>query len=196
MRQHSALPRSFYDRDTRIVAKALIGCVLEHKTEKGIIAGRISETEAYMTGDPAAHSFKGKTPRNAAVFGPPGHAYVYFTYGMHYCFNAVTRKEGLGEAVLIRALEPLSGISAMEQHRGTKDLHNLCSGPAKLVQALAIGRDDNGRDLTKGNLRILPSGSYPGWKKQKINATPRIGISKAVDKKWRYVVEQKRKKKY
>ena len=179
-----ALPRGFYDRDTRVVARALLGCVLAHDHT----AGRIIETEAYLADDPASHSHNGKTARNSSMFGPPGHAYVYFTYGMHHCVNVVTRREGTGEAVLIRALEPLDGIELMKRRR--KGADHLCSGPAKLTQALAITRAHDGADLTRGALRILPPESYPGWSgKEKILTTPRIGITKAIEKKWRCVVQ-------
>ena len=166
-------------------AQALLGAVLWHKTEDGITAGRIVETEAYLFGDPACHASRGMTPRNAVMFGPPGRAYVYFIYGMHLCFNVVTRPKGMGEAVLIRALEPLEGVDLMRRRRKTTDERHLCNGPSKLVMALGIRRDQNGEGLQRGNLRLLTAESYPGENARNppaIKASPRIGISAA--KEW------------
>jgi len=162
---------SFFSKPTLNLAKSLLGSYLIHKTPQGIISGIIIETEAYLNDDPASHSFNGKTKRNSPMFLPPGHVYIYFTYGMHYCFNIVSNKEGIGEAILIRSLEPLKGINLMKNRRKTQDLHNLCSGPAKLVQALGITKDQNSLPL-QGNLKIIP-------KEQSftIVTTTRIGIS-------------------
>lgn len=170
--KNKILDQSFYNRNTIEVAKDLLGCILVNKTEDGITTGKIVEVEAYVTGDPASHSYRGKTSRNKAMFGPPGHAYVYFIYGMYHCFNMVTREEGIGEAVLFRALEPLDGINLMKKRRYTNDLHNLCSGPAKLVQAMGIESYYNNMNATKGDFFI----SDKIDKNVEIIETTRIGI--------------------
>ena len=180
----SPLPREFYAAPALEVGKNLLGKVLIHRTEKGIISGRIVETEAYTSDDPACHACRGMTKRNAVMFGQAGHAYVYFTYGMYFCFNVVTGHEGVGEAVLIRAAEPLEGIELMKANRGTDDPTNLTSGPGKLCQAFAINRDQNGLDLTEGELTIVDD----GWKPSEIITSARIGIRLAADRPWRFYV--------
>ena len=187
------LPRSFYERDAITVATGLLGCCLVHREDGFVTAGRIVETEAYLQGDPAAHSFRGRTPRTSVLFGPPGHAYVYFVYGMHWCMNVVT---GTGEdrgAVLLRALEPVEGIPAMEERRKTKELRLLCSGPARLAQALAITGEFNGSSLLTGPLRIVSKDRSPvdGTRgTEEIVQTTRVGISKAQDKPYRFYLKR------
>lgn len=178
------LPGEFYARDTVTVARELLGCLLVHRTPQGITAGFIVETEAYLQGDPACHASRGMTPRNSPMFGPPGFAYVYFTYGMHYCFNVVSAAEGVGEAVLIRALEPVLGIDLMQQRRGREDVRDLCSGPAKLTQAMAIGREHNRLDLTWGELFICS-----GKAAAPLVTTTRVGIREGAELPLRFYLQ-------
>ncbi len=174
--------RSFYARPVLEVARDLIGCVLVH----GDTSGAIVETEAYHGSEPAAHSYAGLTPRNRTLFGPPGIAYVYRSYGIHACINAVSEPEGVGAAVLIRALEPLDGVESMRARRGLDRLESLCSGPGKLTQALGIGLQDNGADLVDGPIRILARPER--WRDPPISVDRRIGITKAVELPWRFTV--------
>ncbi|MBL8861336.1 MAG: DNA-3-methyladenine glycosylase [Planctomycetes bacterium] len=157
------------------LARALLGAVLVHETEEGLAAGRIVETEAYLaSGDAASHSRSGPTARNASMFGPPGRAYVYLSYGVHCCFNVVSAARGVGEAVLVRALEPLAGLDLMRARRGHGASRSLCAGPGRLCQALAIGLAHDGADLTRGRLRLwLPRGPVSA-----IAVTPRVGVSR------------------
>jgi DNA-3-methyladenine glycosylase len=179
------LPREFYLQDTRLVAKLLLGKLIVHVEGDRILAGRIVETEAYLHDDPACHASRGMTPRNAMMFGEPGHSYVYFTYGMYHCFNAVTAVKGVGEAVLIRAIEPLEGIPTMVAHRHTEKLENLASGPGKLCMALGLDKRHNGLDLTSGPLTIVDEGTEADWD---IVESKRIGISQATEELWRYYI--------
>lgn len=176
------MPRGFFARSARVVARALLGHTLIRQLADGTqCAGVIVETEAYLgVRDRAAHSFAGRrTPRNEAMYGPAGHAYVYFTYGMHHCVNVVCATPGTPEAVLIRALEPLAGLAAMHAARpAAVRPRDLCSGPGKLCQALQIDRRLNGADLcTPGPLVIGPRPS--GWTRRRIMTGPRIGIGYA-----------------
>ena len=180
------IPRSFYDRDTVNVAQDLIGKLLVRRIGQKIISGMIIETEAYRYKDDAAsHSFVGMTERNKAMFGQVGKAYVYFTYGMHYCVNVVAKNNDFeAGAVLFRALEPREGIDFMIKQRKTTLISNLTSGPAKLTQALQITKKQYGEDLTKpSNLFIIEGKKV---KKSEIKTRSRIGIKKATDKLWNF----------
>lgn len=161
------------------MARGLLGCLLVHDSADGLTSGRIVETEAYLVGDEAAHSFRGPTARNAVMFGAPGYAYVYFIYGIHYCVNAVTQAEGVAEAVLIRALEPVDGLELMAARRGTSNPRQLCSGPGKLAQAMGIGAAQNGLALFAARLRIEAAAAPVNA--DDIVTTTRIGISRAAD---------------
>jgi DNA-3-methyladenine glycosylase len=185
-RQH-ALPASFYARDTELVARGLLGAVLESTVNGARCRGRIVETEAY-TGeeDLACHAAAGRTARTEVLYGPPGRAYVYFIYGMHWCVNAVTRAKGLPSAVLIRALEPTGGIDAMRRRRHGHPDRELTNGPSKLCEALAItGPRFHGVSLISSPLRILEGDAVPD---HDVAITPRIGISKAADDPLRWIV--------
>ena len=181
------LPRSFYARPSLEVAPDLLGRLLVRRTADGAsLVARIVESEAYRQDDPASHSFRGRTPRNAVMFGPPGRLYVYFTYGMHFCMNVVTDVDGVGSAVLLRAAEPLRGLERMAAARGTVDPRGLCSGPARLTQALGIGRAQDGIDVTRPDgLFIAPGMPVDAGA---IEAGPRVGIRLATDQPWRYFV--------
>lgn len=170
--------------DTLSAAKELLGCILIHETPQGVTAGVIVETEAYLSDDPACHASRGMTKRNKPMFGPAGDAYVYFVYGMHYCFNVVTNDAGVGEAVLIRALKPLEGLDVMRERRSKQDVTDLCSGPAKLCQALGISLDLNGVSVESGSFRIEP-GDVSG----NIGVSGRIGISRGEELPYRFFIE-------
>jgi DNA-3-methyladenine glycosylase len=179
----------FYTADTTTLAQRLLGLSLIHETRQGIAASRIVETEAYLRNDPACHASRGKTQRNAVMFGPPGHAYIYLIYGMYHCFNVVTAPEGVGEAVLIRALEPVTGIELMQKRRGTSELRNLCSGPGKLVIALGITPKQNGVSLYEGALRLEAPKTSEKPHADEIIATPRIGINVAAEAPLRFYLK-------
>ncbi len=188
--QLPTLARAFYNRDPRIVGRELLGKVLLRREGRSLLAGRIVETEAYLgADDPAAHSYSGKTARNAVLFGPPGFAYVYFIYGNHWCLNVSCLPDGEPGGILFRALEPIAGIEKMAAHRQLEpaQLRLLTSGPGRLSEAFAITREhDNGKDLcsAKSDLRIVDDGSPA----PEIRATPRIGIRKAVEMPLRYTI--------
>lgn len=166
-----------FSAPSHVVARQLIGVTL---LVDGV-GGRIVETEAYDREDPASHAFSGPTERNAAMFGPPAHAYVYRSYGIHWCLNFVTMERGHGAGVLIRALEPTTGIARMRERRGIDEVRLLCSGPGKLCQALGVSRELNGCSLAAPPFELLaaPAGI-------EVVAGPRIGISKAMEVPWRF----------
>jgi DNA-3-methyladenine glycosylase len=176
------LPPAFFERSVHDVARDLIGCTVAH----GDAAGVIVETESYHADDPACHAFGGPTPRSSVLFGPPAHAYVYLSYGIHSLLNFVAEPEGEAAAVLIRALEPVQGIETMRARRGVERLEDLCSGPGKLTEALGIGLDLNGVALADGPIEVRARD--PGRHDPKIVAGPRIGITKAVEHPWRFCV--------
>jgi len=185
--------REFYARDAEIVAKGLLNCLLVRTSEEGTVVGRICETEAYTQDDCASHSFRGCTPANLTMFGEPGLVYVYFTYGMHYCANVVTGIPGSGEAVLIRAVEPLEGLELMLLRRGLSHGtrlaigRTLCGGPGRLCQAFGIDRNLDGTDLVSGGpLTIYQLTSIVC--DSDIAKSRRIGVSKGVDFLRRFVV--------
>ena len=173
------LPREFFARSVDEVAPDLIGVTL---LVDGV-GGTIVEVEAYDQEDPAAHSFRGKTARNASMFGPPGHAYVYRSYGIHWCLNFVCEPEEVASAVLVRALEPMRGLDEMRRRRRLEDERLLCAGPGRLCQALGITREHDGLPLDEPPFRLLPRMEEP-----EIATGPRIGITQAVDRPWRYVL--------
>jgi DNA-3-methyladenine glycosylase len=188
-----ALDRAFFSRDPRRVARELLGKVVVRQHSGALLTARIVEVEAYLgEQDPAAHSAAGNTARTAVLFGPPGHAYVYFIYGNHYCLNVSCEPEGQAGSVLVRALEPLSGVEEMAKARGIeihspKDLLRLTSGPGRLAQAFSITRvRDNGCDLTSGDSNLWIG--EDGYRARGIRLTPRIGITKAAEKALRYLL--------
>ncbi|MBV9194483.1 MAG: DNA-3-methyladenine glycosylase [Solirubrobacterales bacterium] len=172
--------RAFYERPVLEVARDLVGCVVTHQGCSGVIV----ETEAYHDSEPACHAFVGLTARTRTLFGPPGRAYVYRSYGVHALLNAVCEPAGVGAAVLIRALEPAEGIDLMRQRRGVERLPRLCSGPGNLTQALGITLADNDGDLARGPVVI--SGRPAAWRSVEVAVDRRIGITKAVELPWRF----------
>lgn len=179
----TVLPQAFFEKDAPDLAKDLLGCKLVHESPEGLTAGLIVETEAYSQEDAASHSYNGETERTKAMFGSAGHAYIYFTYGMHYCFNVVSGQVGQGQGVLIRALQPVAGLELMKSRRRKDHEKDLCNGPAKLVQALGINKADYGKPLFEGNLYIEAREKSPP-----VSSGPRIGITKAIDAPWRFWV--------
>ena len=195
------LPRSFYARSTLVVARALLGKVLVHRTREGVASGVIVETEAYIgEDDPACHASAGRTPRNEPLYGPPGYAYVYLNYGVHYLVNAVTEADGHPSAVLIRALEPLEGLPLMHRRRSASSRVvadvALCRGPGNLTKALGISVAQNRADLAgrdaagraRAPLRVEDRGIRVG----RVATGSRIGIREGLDRPWRYWVEASR----
>ncbi len=180
------LDDAFYERSVHAVARDLIGCGLAFDGAGGVIV----ETESYEADDPACHAYVGRTARNEVLFGPPGRAYVYLSYGIHSLLNAVAEPGGRAAAVLIRAIEPVTGLDAMRRRRRRGDVEGLCSGPGKLTEALAIGLEMNGARLDAPPFRITaPVGV---WRDTAVVTGPRIGISRAVERPWRYCAEGSR----
>lgn len=171
------LSREFFARSVHEVAPDLIGCTL---LVAGV-GGRIVEVEAYDRDDPAAHGYGGETARNRSMFGPPGHAYVYRSYGLHWCLNLVCEAEGVPSAVLVRALEPTDGVDVMRERRAVRDVRLLCSGPGRLCQALAVTREHDGLPLDESPFRV-----YAADGKVEVVAGARVGITRAADLPWRY----------
>jgi DNA-3-methyladenine glycosylase len=178
--------RHFFDRSVHEVARDLIGCRLA----VGDTAGVIVETEAYEASDPACHAYIGRTARNEVLFGPPGHAYVYLSYGIHSLLNFVTEPEGTASAVLIRALEPTEGIERMRERRGRDEIDQLCSGPGKLTEALGVDLSLDGADLFEPPFELDPPAG--NWAEAEVVTGPRIGITKAAELPWRYCVSGSR----
>ncbi|HEX3434308.1 MAG TPA: DNA-3-methyladenine glycosylase [Solirubrobacteraceae bacterium] len=179
------LSRSFYDRPVLEVAPELIGCVVTHGETSGVIV----ETEAYHESEPASHAYAGLTPRTEVLFGSPGRAYVYRSYGVHAMLNAVCEPDGVGAGVLIRALAPLTGVELMRERRGLVSQRpardgDLCSGPGKLTQAMGIRLDENGTSLSRGSILIGPR--VGEWSEPKVSIGTRIGITRAVELRWRF----------
>lgn len=184
------LERVFFERPTRVLARALIGTFLVHDAPSGRTVGRIVETEAYLgRRDPAAHSFRGETARNRTMFGSPGQLYVFFIYGVHHCANVVSAPAGTGEAILLRALEPVEGLDLMQSRRGERCTpRDLCRGPGRLVQAMALRREHDGADLTRPPVYLAARDAFGRWpKRPRIVTDVRIGISQAAELPLRFL---------
>ncbi|MDE1858354.1 MAG: DNA-3-methyladenine glycosylase [Thaumarchaeota archaeon] len=180
------LSRRFFERYAPDVARDLVGCRLVRVLDGWRLSGTIVETEAYRGArDPASHAYRGRTPRNEVMFGPAGHAYVYFTMGMHYCLNATTEPGGTPAAVLLRAVEPLEGVGPMAANRGVGDLRKLAAGPGNLTKALAVDGALNGEDMVKSSRLFFEEGTSPGpvW------ASTRVGVSAGQTRRWRFYVD-------
>ncbi|GFN24204.1 MAG: DNA-3-methyladenine glycosylase [Thermoanaerobacteraceae bacterium] len=174
------LPYGFFARDTKIVAQELLGTYMAHFSPEGLTVGRVVETEAYLgRDDPACHSARGPTERNAVMFGPAGFLYVYLIYGMYYCVNVTTDRAEVPAAVLLRALEPVAGVELMRRRRSTSHDRQLCSGPGRLARAMGIDRNLNGESVVEGAVRFYPP--LPGEARPDIVTAPRIGIREAAD---------------
>ena len=186
----SPLPRAYYDQPTLSLARDLLGKTLWRQTATGVVGGIIVETEAYIAAyDPASHNYRRVSPRSAVMFGPPGHAYVYFTYGMYYCCNVVTEPEGQSGGILIRAIAPTYGVEMMVQRcPATRKLRDLARGPARLCQALAITTADNGTDLTGMALWISTTADQAPLAPERIATSSRIGISRGIALPWRFYI--------
>jgi DNA-3-methyladenine glycosylase len=183
---HKPLPSSFYDRPTLTVARELLGCELWVRKGRSVCAGRLVEVEAYIgEEDPACHAHRGMTPRNRVMYGPPGFAYVYFTYGNHWMLNFVAERAGFPAAVLIRGIEPLEGIALMRRRRRVDRDFDLTNGPGKLTAAFGITGADNGVGLTGGRFTVLPPTIPVGA----IEVSGRIGVNEGHDRPWRFYLE-------
>lgn len=178
------LPRRFFSRPAHEVALDLLGHVIARRTAAGVLRARLVEVEAYGPEDPASHSFGGRTARNSAMFGPPGHLYVYVSYGIHHCMNLVTGPEGVGSAVLLRAAEPLEGLDEMTRSRGDVSPRDLCRGPGRLAQAFGVDGALDGADVVRGEEVWIEEGRAlaPGL----VARTPRIGLTRGTDSPWRF----------
>ena len=184
------LARPFFVRDPVALARDLLGRILFYRTPDGLLAGRIVETEAYTgAADPASHAFRGRTARNTVMFGPAGHAYVYFSYGMHHCLNVTAGAQGTAGAVLLRALEPLAGVEVMRARGDHGPESRLLSGPGKIGRAFGLSLDDNGRDFTRGPLGLAAGAPIPD---REVAISRRIGISRAVELPYRFAVASSR----
>jgi len=177
---------SFLEAGSVRVAPMLIGWRMYRREGDRLIGGAIVETEAYNQSDAASHSYRGETPRTRVMFGPAGHLYVYFTYGMHYCMNIVTGREGEGDAVLLRAILPDEGLDIIRARRNHRPDHELTDGPAKLCQALGVTGDDSGKRLNEGEFLLLP----PRGAQPRVRATQRIGITRDTHRLWRFVLDE------
>jgi DNA-3-methyladenine glycosylase len=173
------IPKKFFARSVHEVAPELIGATLLLDG----VGGPIVEVEAYDHEDPASHGYRGRTARNASMFGPPGHAYVYRSYGIHWCLNLVCGDEGVAEAVLVRALEPAYGVDRMRERRRTETARLLCAGPGRLCEALGVSGDHDGRPLDRPPFELRSPAVTPA-----VGTGPRIGITRAADRPWRYVL--------
>ena len=186
------MTKAFYARDALTVARELIGCVLVHDHPAGRVSVRLVETEAYRgVIDPGSHGFRGPTPRTEVMYGPPAHLYVYFTYGMHWCSNVVCARDGVCEAVLLRAGEPLEGIEDMRKRRGVADDRLLAAGPARLTQAMGMGPEHNGASLLRGGtIWCATDARTDEYRYGPVSQTTRIGLSpgRGDDLAWRFVV--------
>jgi DNA-3-methyladenine glycosylase len=177
--------RAFFNRPSVVVAPELLGCVVEHRTDDGLVAVRLTEVEAYSAElDPASHAYRGRTARNAVMFGEPGHVYVYFTYGMHFCMNLVCEGVGIASAVLLRAGEVVEGTELARGRRGGAPVRDLARGPARLTLALGIGRDANGLDVCDPGSALLVRRGRVG--EGRVLAGPRVGVSAGERTPWRF----------
>ena len=181
--------RDFFLQDTVKVAREILGSILIRKVNGKTLTGRIVEAEAYLHNDPACHAFRGMTERTKVMFGEAGHSYIYFTYGMHHCFNVVTNHVGKGEAVLIRALEPLEGLETMYLNRGEKARKdtNLLSGPGKICQAMQLTKTESGIDLLESDMLYIEK--RPLLKGEVIAVSTRVGLTTAVEQPWRFFIK-------